>query len=369
MNIPISCEILLPELFNSRAVESIAAVLERHVKIRSTPSAVAAVVTRDGVAGRWAVGRHTYGEEAQTIRVSDLYDLASVTKVVATGMLYALLSEEGVVDLDTPVNEVIGEFLVDRRITPRVLLAHCGGLPAHVHLFKRMISREEVIAAVCAMTLEYEPLSRSIYSDMGFILLGEILERKTGRPLNELFRDYVREPLGLHETVFCPGESALDRIVPTEDDTTWRGRLVHGEVHDENASVMRGVAPHAGLFATVDNVARFVQLWLNEGSFEGKRFLAHDTIKKFRTRASLVEGSTWALGWDTVTAQKSTSGKYFSPESYGILGFTGTSIWVDPERGIGVVLLTNRVHPTRESWGIRELRPEFHDAVGEAMKI
>lgn len=369
MNILSNCELVDPEFVDQRAAERATAVLKRHVKIQSTPSAVAAVLTRNGIAARWSVGRHTYADESQTVRVSDLFDLASVTKVVATGMLYARLSEKGTVDLDAPVSEIIPEFSDRVEITPRALLSHCSGLPAHAHLFRRLIDREEVIHAVCTMQLEYEPLTRSVYSDMGYILLGEILERKTGRPLNELFRDHVREPLGIHDTVFSPGESARDRIVPTEDDTTWRGRLIHGEVHDENASVMRGIAPHAGLFATVDNVARFAQLWLNDGSLEGQRFLAPETVRMFRSRANQVEGSTWALGWDTVSTEESTSGQYFSPESYGILGFTGTSIWVDPERGIAVVLLTNRVHPSRDNWGIRELRPAFHDAVGEALRI
>jgi CubicO group peptidase (beta-lactamase class C family) len=367
MNIPSSCDIARPELVNAKAVANVTAILERHVQIRSTPAAVAVVLDCEGVSVRWSVGRHSYEGEAQQVRFSDLFDLASVTKVIATGMLFARLGEEGRVDLDAPVNETISEFVDDRRITARALLAHCGGLPAHVHLYKRLINREEMIDAVCNMSLEYEPLSLSVYSDMGYILLGEILERSTGRPLNELFRDYVRESLGLYETVFSPGESARDRIVPTEDDQVWRGRLIRGEVHDENASVMRGIAPHAGLFATVDNVARFAQLWLNEGVLDGKRYLKTDTVRSFRSKASLVPDSTWALGWDTVSPGGSTSGQYFSSESYGILGFSGTSIWVDPEREIAVVLLTNRVHPTRDNWGIKQLRPEFHDGVIQAL--
>jgi CubicO group peptidase (beta-lactamase class C family) len=369
MRIPARYEITNPELVDTKAVENAMSVLVGHVKASTTPAAVATILNPDGVIARWSAGWHTYGDEAKPTEITDLFDLASVTKVVATGMLFALLSEEGTIDLDAPVTETIPEFADDRRITARTLLAHCGGLPAHVHLYKRLIDREEVIRAVCGMSLEYEPLSTSVYSDMGYILLGEMLERTTGRPLNELFRDYVREPLGLHETVFSPGISARDRIVPTEDDQSWRGRLVHGEVHDENASVMRGIAPHAGLFSTVDNVSRVAQLWLNEGTLDGRSYLGADTIRAFRSRANLTEGSTWALGWDTVSPGMSTSGRHFSAESYGILGFTGTSVWVDPEREVAVVLLTNRVYPTRENWGIKQLRPEFHDAAMQTLSL
>lgn len=367
MDIPSRYEIVKPELVDTKAVADALDVLTGHYEKRTSPAAVATILNRDGVIARWSAGRHTYTDESKLIETSDLFDLASVTKVLATGMLFARLSEEGRVDLDVPVFETIPEFVEDGRVTPRALLAHCGGLPAHVHLYKRLISREEVIYAVCHMSLEYQPLSKSLYSDMGYILLGEVLERTMGCPLNELFRDYVREPIGLHETVYSPGAKGRDRIVPTEDDQSWRGRLIHGEVHDENASVMRGIAPHAGLFSTVDNVSRFVQLWLNEGTLEDHRYLRTDTVRSFRSKANLDDESSWALGWDTVSPGSSTSGRWFSPESYGILGFTGTSIWVDPVNEVAVVLLTNRVYPTRENWGIKQLRPEFHDVAMTAL--
>ncbi len=340
-------------------------VLEKHVREGTTPAVCASVTDRSRDLAVWSVGRHTYAESSPATRHDDLYDLASVTKVVATATLCALLVDRGKLDLDAPVSSWVTG--VDDLVTPRALLSHAAGLPAHVHLFNRMVDREEVVNAVCRMELEYEPLTRSVYSDMGYILLGTVLERLTGAPLNELFRDCVREPLGLHETVFCPGESARPRIVPTESDTRWRGRLVHGEVHDENASVMRGIAPHAGLFSSVRDCARFARLWLNEGVLDGKRHLASETIRMFRKRDNRAAGSSWALGWDTVTPGASTSGQYFSAESYGALGFTGTSIWIDPGAEIAVVLLTNRVHPTRENWGIKRLRPEFHDAVREGL--
>ncbi len=368
MNTPVQCDVVLPELLDEKLLVRATAVLEHHVRHRTTPCASAAILNREGTVAKWVVGRHTYAADAKALGFGDLFDLASVTKVMATATFLGMFSERGDIDLDAPVHLTIPEFSADARITPRALLAHCGGLPAHVHLYKRLIDREKVVRAVCKMDLEYAPLSKSVYSDMGYILLGELLERHFDLPLNELFRNFIREPMGLYETIFSPSESAKPRIVPTERDPVWRGRLVHGEVHDENASVMRGVAPHAGLFATLDNVARFAQMWLNQGVLDGKRFLTPDTVRMFRSRAMLDDESKWALGWDTVSEEGSTSGQNFSNESYGMLGFTGTSIWVDPVREIAVVLLTNRVHPTRDNQGIRKLRPEFHDAVLEAVK-
>jgi CubicO group peptidase (beta-lactamase class C family) len=331
------------------------------------PGVCALVTNGDSDIAVWSAGWHTYDDGSTPVRADDLFDLASVTKVVSAATLCAILVDKGRLDLDRPVSEILGVTSMDSRVTPRSLLAHCSGLPAHVHLYKRLISREEVIDAVLSMDLEYEPLSQSVYSDMGYILLGAILEHVTEKPLNELFRDYVREPLGLYETVYSPTPSNRDRIVPTELDLGWRGRLIHGEVHDENAALMRGIAPHAGLFSTVGNVGRVARMWINGGEVGGRKFLSAETIKLFRSRSDLVAGSTWALGWDTVSPGGSTSGQHFSHDSYGILGYTGTSIWVDPEREVAVVLLTNRVHPTRDNWGIRELRPAFHDAVMEAV--
>ena len=361
MNTPISITVRNQD----RAAFGPGAVLTQHVARGTTPAASAVVTDSVSEVASWAAGTHTYDSEARVAQLDDLFDLASVTKVVATATMCGILVDRGKLDLDEPVRELIPESSADRRITSRSLLSHCSGLPAHVHLYKHLIDRSEIVEAVMEMPLEYEPLTQALYSDLGYILLGELLERIGGVPLNELFRDLVRDPMGLHETVFCPGQSNRDRIVPTEDDLSWRGRLVHGEVHDENASVMGGVAPHAGLFSTVLDMGKFVRLWLNGGVANDCRLISTETARAFRSRAGFVEDSTWALGWDTVSPSGSASGRFFSPESYGILGFTGTSIWMDPEKELGVVLLTNRVHPTRDNWKIRELRPAFHDAVME----
>ena len=352
---------------NSRFSEA-EAVLMRHVEARTTPAAAAAVVRSDEVVWTCAAGRHTYDEEALPTEVDDLFDLASLTKVVATATICAMLMDDGSLDIDQPVEMTIPEFAGEGKntITPRHLLSHSSGMPAHVHLYDALRDRREIAEAAIALEIEYAPGSASVYSDMGFMVLGELIERLCGATLDVLCRERVTGPMGLAATLFNP-EGRQDRIVPTEVDRTMRRCLVHGEVHDENAWAMGGVAPHAGLFSIVEDLGRFVRMWLRKGELDGRRVLSEEVVELFKSREGCVKDSTWALGWDTVSPGWSTSGKTFSEGSYGILGFTGTSLWVDPERDLGVVLLTNRVHPTRDSEGIKRLRPEFHDAVSEGL--
>jgi CubicO group peptidase (beta-lactamase class C family) len=204
-----------------------------------------------------------------------------------------------------------------------------------------------------------------VYSDLGILLLGEVLERVTGKELEELARTEVLDPLGMSDTMYRPPPSLKSRIAPTEQDS-WRGRLVHGEVHDENAFGLGGVAPHAGLFSTARSLAALAQMMLNGGAYDGKRILNAETIALFTRRVNLVPESSRALGWDT-PSEPSAAGKLFSYSSYGHTGFTGTSLWIDPERELFAILLTNRVHPTRENRKIFDLRPAFHDAVQQAV--
>ena len=206
---------------------------------------------------------------------------------------------------------------------------------------------------------------RAIYSDLGVLLLGEILERSSDRGLAVQVEDEVLEPLGLADTGYLPPEDLRERIAPTEYDS-WRGRLPHGEVHDENTLALGGIAAHAGLFGTARDVAAFGQAILNGGAYGGRRLASAKTVALFTRRAELVPGSSRALGWDT-PSQPSSAGRYFSARSFGHTGFTGTSLWIDPELDLIVVLLTNRVHPTRENIAIRRLRPAIHDAVVQAI--
>jgi CubicO group peptidase (beta-lactamase class C family) len=198
------------------------------------------------------------------------------------------------------------------------------------------------------------------------ILLGEILERVAGQPMDVFLEERVYGPLGMKDTGFLPAVELRDRIAPTEDDP-WRGYVVRGEVHDENAHALGGVAPHAGVFSTAPDVARFLQMILNGGVFAHQRIVSRDIVEAWTKKAGIPD-SDRAIGWDTKSAEKSSAGRFFSPDSFGHLGYTGTSMWVDPERELFVVLLTNRVHPTRENNLIRKVRPAVADAVVQALE-
>jgi CubicO group peptidase (beta-lactamase class C family) len=247
------------------------------------------------------------------------------------------------------------------------LLTHSSGLPAHKEYFLTLHSKREFIAALCRETLEYAPGTKTVYSDLGFILLGEILERATGKPLDQLAHEQIFAPLAIADTMFNPAKNLLSRIAPTENDTVLRKRLLQGEVHDENAFAMGGVAGHAGLFTTASNLAAFCQMLLNGGIYGHHRLLTRATISQFTVPQALA-GNARTLGWMAPTPN-SSSGRYFSPRSFGHLGFTGTSIWIDPDRQLFVILLTNRVYPVRENDKIAAVRPAVHDAVIESLGL
>ncbi len=217
--------------------------------------------------------------------------------------------------------------------------------------------------------LEYAPGEKSIYSDFGFILLGEILQRLGGYPLDVMAHTRIFEPLGMHSSVYNPHPDLLPRIAPTEYDKAFRKKLVHGEVHDENAWVMGGVSGHAGLFSSAGDLAIFAQMMLNGGIYAHKRLLKRSTVEMITTRQNEPPGTTRALGWDTPSPEgHSSAGHLLSPHAFGHTGFTGTSIWIDPDKELFIILLTNRVHPTRDTNVMIQVRPQVADAVVEALK-
>jgi CubicO group peptidase (beta-lactamase class C family) len=282
-------------------------------------------------------------------------------------------AETGHIGLDLPVARYIPEWndgpSADWRktVTVRNLLTHTSGLPAHKDYFLTLDSKREFIAAICKEPLEYAPGSKTIYSDLGFILLGEILERTTGKTIDQLAQEQIFTPLQMTSTTFNPSKNILARIAPTENDATFRKRLLQGEVHDENAYAMGGVAGHAGMFTTASDLAAFGQMMLNGGVYAHHRMLTRATISMFTTPQT-VAGNARTLGWMSPTPN-SSSGKYFSSRSFGHLGYTGTSIWIDPDRKLFVILLTNRVNPTRENDKIAAVRPAVHDAVIESLGL
>lgn len=314
------------------------------------------------------VGRFTYSWLSRRVKEQTSYDLASLTKVVATTAACMRLHEQGQFDLEQNIVEVLPEFAGSdprrKKVTFSMLLAHSSGLPAYVRLFETCKNHAELLAAASQVALVADPGTRSEYSDIGFILLGAALERIAGETLRVFSKREIFKPLDNGFTGFNPPRHPdRDWIPPTENDTTFRHRIVQGEVNDENAWVMGGVAGHAGCFAPARGVAEFAQCMLEGGA---PLFQRH-TVELFTQRQTSPPGTSRALGWDT-PSPPSQSGKYFSPRSYGHLGYTGTSLWIDPERQLSVTLLTNRTWPDRSSQAIKDIRPAFHDAVIEAIE-
>jgi len=327
-----------------------------------------------------ALGKQTYEAESPTVACDTVYDVASLTKVVATTAAAMLLHQRGRLDLNTPLGELLPGFVIGRpggdkarHIQLRHLLAHNSGLPGYVEFFRTAQTPAALYRACLELPLEAEPGVRTEYSDPGFILLGKALEVLTGEYLAPFVRREVFEPLNMTSTGFCPAPSKRLAIPPTEEGTVLRPRRIQGEVQDENAWMLKGAAGHAGLFSNVADLLRFAGEILvatsQPASAEARSCLfAKATIDLFATRQG-PEGSSRALGWDT-PSQPSSSGVLFSPRSIGHLGYSGCSLWIDLAAGIAVVLLTNRTWPDRAAPTaqlIRQVRPAFHDAVLAAL--
>jgi CubicO group peptidase (beta-lactamase class C family) len=342
-------------------------VLRAAVREKAFPAASIAITHAGKLVALKAIGRFTCDPESPAVSAATVFDLASVSKVVATTTMAMILYERGLLDLELPIVGVLSEFASeDRRrdqVTVRMLLAHSSGLPAYEKLFLRSNAREELLRQVFAVPLNNDPGTHSEYSDIGFITLGLALERIADESLDQFCAREVFSPLGMIHTTFNPSADWKSNIPPTADDRTFRKRVIQGEVQDENASVLGGVAGHAGIFSNAADIATFAHAMLAGGT----PILRPQTIATFTRRESSPIGTSRALGWDTPSAP-SQSGKYFSPTSLGHLGYTGTSLWIDPERQVSVTLLTNRTWPDCSNQAIKEIRPRFHDAVIEALE-
>ena len=342
------------------------AILDEAVASRAFPGAAVSVTYRGEIVAQKAVGRFTYDTESPKVEPSAIYDIASVTKVVATTTAAMILYDQGLFDLNAKVADFFPEFGTEpgkKRVTVHMLLAHSSGLPAYEKLFERAKSREEILRFAVEMPLAHPPLERAEYSDIGFIILGEILSKLGRQPLDRFCAEQVFKPLRMSFTGYRPREDWRPHIVPTVNND-FRGRIIQGEVHDENAWVMGGVSGHAGVFSNVNDLSQFALCMLRLGS----PILKPSTLNLFTRRETMPEGTSRALGWDTPSSP-SQSGQYFSPRSFGHLGYTGTSLWCDPVRQLSVTLLTNRVWPDRSSQAIKYVRPKFHDAVLEALEV
>ena len=344
------------------------ATVERFIEKKAFPGAVVAVGREGALVHLKAYGRRTYDADASAMTVDTMFDLASLTKVIVTTSMAMMMVDEGRLDLDRPVRDFFPKFTggSKEKITVRHLLTHSSGIDWWAPLYQEAHTMPEYLNRIIPMELKYEPGTKSVYTDLGVMMLGEILERVSGTDLNTFAKQRLFEPMKMRDTGYKPSDSMKSRIAPTEFDKDWRRRMVWGEVHDENAAGLGGIAPHAGLFGTAPDLARFAAMLLNGGVFENRRYIAPDTLTLFTTRGTVPDSSR-ALGWDT-PSEKSSAGTLMSARAFGHTGFTGTSMWMDPETGVFVILLTNRVHPTRDNNQIREARPQIADAVMRGLR-
>ena len=341
--------------------------LRNAVAERAFPGAMAAITSRGKLIALESFGRFTFEPDSPSVTAATVFDLASLTKVVATTSMAMILYERGLLDLDLPVASVVPEFRRNdprcEEVTFRMLLAHSSGLPAYEKLFLRAKTRAELLSAAFETPLTSEPGAKAEYSDIGFMILGVALERIAEDSLDHFCAREILGPLGMGHTAFCPPSSWRSSIPPTADDQTFRHRIIQGEVQDENASVLGGVAGHAGLFSTAEDLAIFANAMLAGGS----PLVRPETLALFTRRQSAPSGTSRALGWDTPSSP-SQSGKHFSAASFGHLGYTGTSLWIDPERQLSITLLTNRTWPDCSNQAIKQVRPRFHDVIVEALE-
>jgi CubicO group peptidase (beta-lactamase class C family) len=368
----------------------VARELEVGVRAGAFPGAVLLVARGADVLYHAAVGSRSVEPETTPMRPDTIFDLSSLTKPLATALAFMVLMREGKVRLDDRVSRFFHNFGVHGKtqVTFRHLLTHSSGIPGWRPYFKDILrveqrgrlnfvasrgAKEFVYEHIHRERLEYPTGEKSVYSDLGFILLGQLVELVTRVTLDRYAHERIFRPLGLRSTAFVDLTllrarrlaPVTDVIAPTER-CPWRRRVLCGEVHDDNAWAMGGVAGHAGLFANATDVhaiaARLHACWRGEDEF-----VPCEVVREFWTRDSALPDSTWALGWDTPSPVGSSAGTKISRNAVGHLGFTGTSLWIDLERGAHVVLLTNRIHPRRDNERIREIRPRVHDAVMEAL--
>jgi CubicO group peptidase (beta-lactamase class C family) len=349
-----------------RLGDSVRAVITRAVADGAFPGAYAAVGTADGVVAEYGVGRLDVADGTRP-SATTIWDLASLTKVIGTTSAMLQLVGAGRVALDSPAVRYLPAWKAPgaERITVRHLLSHSSGMPAWRALYKEAATPEEAERQLFATSPDTLPGVRYVYSDLGFILLGKLVERVSGERLAQYDANHVFSPLGMTDTRYLPPAALLPRIAPTEQDP-WRQKKVRGEVHDENAVRLGGVSGHAGLFSTGQDLARFARMYLRYGTLDGVRVFDSVAVATF-TRMQDSTISRRALGWETPTGGNS-AGSRLSPVAFGHTGFTGTSIWMDPAQGVFVLLLTNRVNPTRENRKIGGVRTALADAAVGALR-
>ncbi len=352
-------------------------VLQEGVQSGVFPGAVLYVRHQRRLTIHRAIGQLSSHPDSPVVQIQTIYDLASLTKPLATVSSVLLLVQEGSLQLEQPLETIISEtkgFPLGE-VSLKELLSHQSGLPAWKPLYQTFSPvfteepefRQQRVQAILGMILQ-EPIEQlpniSVYSDLGYMVLGFVVERVAGRSLAAFSQERIFSPLRADHLTFGlekGQENLSERIAPTEGDP-WRGRLLQGEVHDENAAALGGIAGHAGLFGTAEAVGTVTKAWL-DGYLGKPSIFSQDGVKQF---VKAQPGTSWALGWDT-PSHPSSSGQFFSHEAFGHLGFTGTSIWIDPVKELEVIFLSNRVHPTRENQAIKTFRPKLHDVIVQTL--
>ncbi len=341
-------------------------LLQSYVEKKAFPGAALIVGYRGSIVLDASAGHLDYTADSDNVTGDTIYDLASLSKAVGTTSAAMMLTDSGRLLLNEAVQDYLPEFKGPdkEKVQVRQLLLHSSGLPAYRPLYKDVTGYEQMLQSICALPLEYEPGAKVQYSDLGMMLLGEIISRAAGRPLDRYLAERLFGPLGMKSTTYVPAKSLLPRIAPTENDP-WRKRVLRGEVHDENAYALGGIAGHAGLFSSAHDLALFAQMMLNGGMYDHRRFFSRDTVVRFTSLQTSAEYAR-ALGWGKPVPADWT-GRIFSPEAFGHKGFTGTSLWIDPQRQLFIVLLTNRVHPRRTNVLIDEAEQAIAEAIVRAV--
>ncbi|MGE5314985.1 MAG: glycoside hydrolase family 3 N-terminal domain-containing protein [Acidobacteriota bacterium] len=356
--------------FDASLADSIASVVNLGIARHAYPGAVVLVAKDGRIVHNKAYGRYTYDADAPLMSTETMFDCASVTKVISTTTAVMRLVDEGKIDLDRTVASYIPAFGQNgkEKITVRNLMLHNSGLPGWRKFYTFCTEPKCVMDSLYATPLEYPTGTQSVYSDLGFITMGKVVEKVSGARLDRYMDSVFFKPLHMTSTMYLPPASLKERCAPTEIDSFWQKTFkpVQGRVHDENAATLGGVSGHAGLFSTASDLARLLQMELNGGTFGGTRYISERIVQDFTHRAS--ELSTRCLGWDSKNLSgPSWAGRLISPEAFLHTGFTGTSVVVDPARELIVVFLTNRVYPTRENNGLSRIRPLLHDTIVRAL--
>jgi CubicO group peptidase (beta-lactamase class C family) len=355
--------------FDSTRLAGVVTYLRAEVDSGAFPGAVLAVGRHGRLALLAPVGH--YGvDDPRPVDAGTVYDIASLTKVVGLTTACMLLVDSGQLELDAPIDRYVPEFRgsMKDRVTVRQLLTHSAGLVADLALYDSTATRAAALAAVDATTLVASPGTSYRYSDLSAIVLMQAVERIADERLDRFLSERVFAPLGMPATRFLPPPSWRDRIAPTEHDTVFRHRWLRGEVHDESAARLGGVSGNAGLFSNALDLSRFAAMLLNGGAWDTLQLIRAETVAEFTARQNVPAGSTRALGWDTPSdSGYSSAGAKLSRRSFGHTGFTGTSMWMDPERDLFIILLSNHVHPTAGNMAILRVRARVADLVADAL--